>query len=89
MGGSGTLKDMLACLGDLIHCRVVIEAQIANGQPLTWRYHPSSLYQSLQAAPDRLDVLLANLTRQTILEYCKARRPVEVWLIRPETRSEN
>ena len=81
-GGSGTMGEMLAQLGNLIHERVINEVQVPEGTILVWRNEQPSQFMNLEKDPARVDLLLENLSRQTSLQFRKEKRKVDIWTLR-------
>ena len=76
------MGEMLAQLGNLIHQRVINEVQVPEGTILVWRHGRPSQFENLEKDPARADLLLENLSRQTSLQFRKAKRKVDMWTLR-------
>jgi hypothetical protein len=74
-GGEATFDELLICLSQNTGIRFVADATPAGGAKLRWMQHDSSLERG------RLAELLANLSRQTSLEFRRENRPVDVWSV--------
>jgi RNA polymerase sigma factor (sigma-70 family) len=74
-GGEGTLDEVLSALNFITGLRFVDEATVPAGAKIHWTQHDSSLERG------RLAEILANLSRQTSLEFRRQERPVEVWSV--------
>jgi RNA polymerase sigma factor (sigma-70 family) len=75
-GGEGTLDEILFSLNFITGLRFVDEAAVPAGTKIRWTQHDSSLERG------RVAEMLANLSRQTSLEFRRQERPVEVWSVR-------
>jgi RNA polymerase sigma factor (sigma-70 family) len=81
-GGEGTWDELLSALSLITGLRHVNEAMVPAGEKIHWTQHDSSLERG------RLGEMLANLSRQTSLEFRRQERAVDVWLVsedRPST----
>jgi thiol-disulfide isomerase/thioredoxin len=81
-GGEGTWDELLSALSLITGLRFIDEATIPAGEKIHWTQHDSSLERG------RLGEMLANLSRQTSLEFRRQERPVDVWWVsedRPST----
>jgi hypothetical protein len=74
-GGEGTLDELLSSMSSMTGLRFVNDASEFAGAKLRWVQHASSLDRG------RLAELLANLSRQTSLEFRRQERPVDVWSV--------
>jgi thiol-disulfide isomerase/thioredoxin len=74
-GGEGTLDEVLSSLNFITGLRFVDEATVPAGTKIRWTQHDSSLQRG------RVAELLANLSRQTSLEFRRQRRPVDIWWV--------
>ena len=74
-GGEGTWDELLSALSLITGPRYINETIVSAGTKIRWTQHDSSLERG------RLAELLANLSRQTSLEFRRQQRPVEVWSI--------
>ena len=83
-GGSGSWDKFLQTLGSRIGRRVLDETAGPKPGALAWAHHRSS---DLSRDPEgsarstKLDLLLANLSRQTSVTFTRERRTVPVWVI--------
>jgi hypothetical protein len=74
-GGEETLDELLSTLSFITGLRFVDEATVPAGTKIRWTQHDSSLERG------RLAEMLANLSRQTSLNFRRQVRPVDVWWI--------
>jgi hypothetical protein len=87
-GGSGTLAKMWTWLGNRTGRRIVDESQSPADLEVHWEdrlaRHVSQLTQNTDEGAAKLERILANLCRQTSLEFHHERRPVPVWFVLKE-----
>jgi hypothetical protein len=74
-GGEGTLDEVFSSLNFITGLRFVDEATVPTGTKIRWTQHDSSLERG------RLAEMLANLSRQTSLDFRRQERPVDVWWV--------
>jgi RNA polymerase sigma factor (sigma-70 family) len=77
-GGEGTMDELLSSLSFITGLRFVDEATVPAGTKIRWTQHDSSLELG------RLAELLANLSRQTSLEFRRQVHLVDVWAVLEE-----
>jgi thiol-disulfide isomerase/thioredoxin len=77
-GGEGTLDELLHSLSTITGLRFIEDATVSADTKIRWVQHDSSLERG------RLAELLANLSRQTSLEFRHQERPVDVWSVKEE-----
>jgi RNA polymerase sigma factor (sigma-70 family) len=77
-GGEGTWDELLSALSLITGLRFVNDAMVSAGEKIRWTQHDSSLERG------RLAEMLANLSRQTSLEFRRQERPVDVWWVSAE-----
>jgi peroxiredoxin len=82
-GGSGAFSEWLDWMSSLTGIRFIAETEQPPDLKLQWYQHPSTVLDKPSAA-ERLDLVLANLARQTSLEFDRQRRLVDVWSVRED-----
>ena len=82
-GGTGTLTKFLRWVGNRVSMPIINETEMPDDFELSWGNHRSSRLRKL-LEPERsrkLDMVVANLARQTSLTFTKERREVDVWFV--------
>src|SRR5262249_27376555 len=74
-GGNGSLTEFLRSLSFVYGLRFLDETAGSGDRVVRWQQHGSSLRK------DKLSEILANLARQTSLEFRREQRLVDAWLI--------
>jgi len=85
-GGTGTMDKFLRQIGSLVGRYIINQAESSEDE-LVYDHRRSSYLRKLPEGPERstkLDMLLANLSKQTSLTFTKERRKVNVWFIAEE-----
>jgi beta-lactamase regulating signal transducer with metallopeptidase domain/Leucine-rich repeat (LRR) protein len=82
-GGTGTVTKFLRWVGNRVGIPIINETEMPDEFELSWGNHRSSRLRRL-LEPERskkLDMVVANLARQTSLTFTKERREVDVWFV--------
>jgi beta-lactamase regulating signal transducer with metallopeptidase domain/uncharacterized GH25 family protein/thiol-disulfide isomerase/thioredoxin len=79
-GGSGTITKFLQNLGSCYN-RWIIDETESSDVETQWRYHDSANKQEIGKEPDKLNIILENLSKQTSLQFRKESRKVDVWFV--------
>ena len=88
-GGSGTLTEFLQWTGNLILIPILNETKETAALQVTWRNNHSSHLDRIPAAdrPAKIDMVLANLAKQTSLQFTRERRSIDVWFVTEQPAS--
>ena len=82
-GATADLPEFFTELGNMLHRRVVNQAERHRGQ-FEWRYHDSGDLRYARPGPEtenKLDRILANVSRQTGLTFEKTSADENVWFV--------
>ncbi|MBN2582827.1 MAG: hypothetical protein JXL80_07130 [Planctomycetes bacterium] len=83
-GGSGTVARLLHALDQQTGRRVIDNTEASGDLKLSYRTYRSSYLKTKRAAEDYdrlLDLLLANISKQTSLTLRKEKRLIDVWFV--------
>lgn len=86
-GGGGTAEsvaEFLGTLGNRVGVPVIDETEAPREMNIVYNHHRSAYLSKLtniEEKAKKLQMLLANLTKQTELQFRIQKRPVEVWFI--------
>ena len=86
-GGGGTAEsvaEFLGVLGNRVGVPVIDETEASKEMNIVYDHHRSAYLSKLtniEEKAKKLEMLLANLTKQTELQFRIEKRPVEVWFI--------
>jgi prepilin-type processing-associated H-X9-DG protein len=86
-GGGGTAKsvsEFLAALGNRVGVPVIDRTESSGNNTIVYYHHRSSRLSKITDKSEKakkLEMLLANLTKQTDLQFKISTEPVEVWFV--------
>ncbi len=83
-GTADSVNDFILRLGSLVDMPVVDHTESSKKIKVPYRHHRSSYLRRIKDKAEKaskLEILLANLTKQTELQFRIEKRPVEVWFI--------
>lgn len=81
-GGDGDFADFVGWLARTFKMHVVDETSDKPAEKITWRQRDSAIHNWQRDNPPKLDAVLKLLGEQTSLDFEKAKRDVDVWLVR-------
>jgi hypothetical protein len=83
-GTAHTVADLITALGDQVGIPVINETNANKEINIPYGHHRSSYLRRVKDKAEKmkkLDILLANLTKQTELQFRIERQPVEIWFV--------
>ena len=86
-GGGGTansVSEFLTAIGDRVNVPIVDETQPSGDMQIDFDHHRSAYLRKVKdeaEKSEKLDMLLANITEQTELQFEVESRPVEIWFV--------
>ncbi|MFA6240128.1 MAG: carboxypeptidase regulatory-like domain-containing protein [Candidatus Hydrogenedentales bacterium] len=82
-GGSGTLVEFLAWTGNRINMPVIDETSDTKALQVEWANNRSSALKKVpgEERNAKIDLVLANLAKQTSLQFTRERRTIDVWFV--------
>jgi len=83
-GTADSVNDFILRLGSLVDMPVADHTESSKKILVPYRHHRSSYLRRIKDKAEKagkLQMLLANLTKQTELQFRIEKRPVEVWFI--------
>ena len=83
-GTADSINDFILRLGSLVDMPVVDHTESSKKIKVPYRHHRTSYLRRIKDKAEKaskLEMLLANLTKQTELQFRIEKRPVEVWFV--------